>query len=143
MLQDPRIEQLGSWVVELSNEAIGRAGEYRAASIFELYGITTTHVDVKGVDLWVETPSGRRIKVQVKSSLGVRPAEKNRNRPRYKFRLSSPEMCAFADVFCFVPLNLSIIRLCSSAELRKSMKMFFAEEMTNEAMEQDINRYLY
>jgi len=83
--------------VVLATEAIGRAGEYQAASIFELHGITTTHVDVRAVDLWVQTPSGRRVTVQVKASLAPRPADQGRKRPRYKFYLSGPK-AAMADV---------------------------------------------
>lgn len=143
MVQDPRTEQLGSWIVVLSNDAIGRAGEYQAASIFELHGITTTHVDVKAVDLWVETPSGRRVTVQVKSSLGPRPLESGRKNPRYKFHLHKQTTCAMADVFCFVALDLGCIRLCSSAELARGDQMFHARDMNRQMMLEDIKRYLY
>jgi hypothetical protein len=51
-----------------SSEGIGRAGEFLAASILEARGSRASHVAIYGTDLWVETPSGRMLRVQVKTS---------------------------------------------------------------------------
>jgi len=48
-----------------------------------------------------------------------------------------------ADVFCFVALDRGLIRLCSSAELGNGNQMFSVDEVTKDAMLEDIKRYLY
>jgi len=53
--------------------------------LFERYGVITTHVDVMGVDLWVETPTGRRVTVQVKTTAKAMPPTPDRTDYRYRF----------------------------------------------------------
>lgn len=129
--------------MDISNQSIGRAGEFQAATIFELHGIVSTHVDIHGVDLWVQTPSGRRVTVQVKSSMAPVQNELRRTTPRYAFSRKRPQVDP-ADVYCFVALDLCLMRLCSGAELGRSvMKYFSAPAFTQENMEADLRRYLY
>ena len=128
--------------MELSNQAIGRAGEFQAASVFELHGVVTTHVDVSGVDLWCETPSGRRVTVQVKTTRGPK-SYKSTRRPRYTFQVHNIGPGG-ADVYCFVALDTGLLRLLSSGELPKMRtKCFAAEKFAIARMEEDIKRYLY
>ena len=128
--------------MDLPSVSIGRAGEYLAASIFEMQGITTVHVDVTGVDLWVETPSGRRVTVQVKaaSEAKVQPDRKSK---RYRFNLYCKQTHTRAEVFCFVALDKKQLRLVSSAEARSSYKAFTEADFDESLMLSDINRYLY
>jgi hypothetical protein len=133
--------------LELSKQAIGRAGEFQAASIFERRGVVTTHVDVYGVDLWCETSSGRRVTVQVKSAQEPQPnyAQPNYDRhvtPRYHFNLRQRGDYS-ADVYCFVALDLSLLRLFSVGELTSQTKKISQSSFTGVAMEADIKRYLY
>jgi len=127
--------------LELSNQAVGRAGEFQAAAIFEMHGIVTTHVDVHGVDLWAETSTGRRVTVQVKTTL--KPYYAGSRAPRYHFALKNTATHS-ADVICFVALDLGLVRLLSSAELNAAQtKCYPATEFTEKAMAEDIKRYLY
>ena len=142
--QEPSNLDLGPWTLELSNQAIGRAGEFCAACQFELHGVVTTHVDIYGVDLWCETPSGRRVTVQVKATLGKGTVYLNDNRtPRYYFQVRGQNK-RVADVYCFVALELGLVRLLSAAELSTSQtKAYQADQFTKAVMEEDIKRYLY
>jgi len=130
--------------LDISNQAIGRAGEFCAASIFEQHGVVTTHVDVHGVDLWCETPSGRRVTIQVKTTMGVSavyPSDKRA--PRYFFQVRGQKARA-ADVYCFVALDSGLLRLLSAAELPNTQaKAYATDQFTEAAMEADIKRYLY
>lgn len=130
--------------MELSNQAIGRAGEFCAACQFELHGVVTTHVDVYGVDLWCETPSGRRVTVQVKATKGLAAvAEDSHRAPRYYFQIRGKNK-RVADVYCFVALDTGLLRLLSAAELPNTQtRPYPSSHFTKEAMEEDIKRYLY
>ena len=123
-------------------QALGRAGEYLAASIFEQHGIITTHVDVYGSDLWCKTPSGRMVSVQVKTTLRI-GSEGARHPTRYSFNLRwRPEWAA--DVYCLVALEDRLFRLFSAAEMPKSStKRVSKGRMTEELMLEDLKRYLY
>lgn len=126
--------------MELSKQAIGRAGEFQAAAIFERHGIVTTHVDVHGVDLWCETSTGRRVTIQVKASQRA-TSDKTHPSPRYHFNLRE---VANADVYCFVALDLSLLRLRSLGELPASKGIRLgAAQFTEADMLSDLKRYLY
>ena len=130
------------WTLDISKQAIGRAGEFQAAAIFELHGIITTHVDIYGVDLWVQTPSGRRVTVQVKTTRCPQKYKENRT-PRYTFQIYNAGSGG-ADVYCFVALDLGLFRLLSSGELPKTRtKCYAVAQFTQELLEEDIRRYLY
>jgi hypothetical protein len=128
--------------LELSKQAIGRAGEFQAASIFERRGVVTTHVDVYGVDLWCETSSGRRVTVQVKSAQEPQPNYGAHVTPRYHFNLRQSGNHS-ADVYCFVALDLSLLRLFSVGELTGDTKKISQSGFTEADMEADMKRYLY
>jgi len=129
--------------LDLSKQAIGRAGEFQAAAIFEQHGVVTTHVDVYGVDLWCETPSGRRVTIQVKAAQGPQPNYGRHVTPRYHFNLRQKDDHP-ADVYCFVALDLSLLRLLSARELPASATKKMGRALFTEAdMETDIKRYLY
>ncbi len=123
-------------------QALGRAGEYLAASIFEQHGIITTHVDVYGSDLWCRTPSGRMVSVQVKTTRRIW-VEGDRAPNRYSFNLRWTEEWA-ADVYCLLALEDRVFRLFSAAEMPKaSTKRVPKNQMTEERMLEDLKRYLY
>lgn len=128
--------------MDISRQAIGRAGEFQAAAIFEMNGAVTTHVDVHGVDLWVQTPSGRRVTVQVKTTRCPQSYKTKRN-PRYTFQTYNTGAKG-VDIYCFVALDIGLLRLLSSRELPKMRtKSFGAPYFTQALMEEDIRRYLY
>lgn len=128
--------------MDLSKQAIGRAGEFQAAAIFERHGIVTTHVDIHGVDLWVQTPSGRRVSVQVKTTLKPAP-DPTRTTPRYAFQLRLRED-NLAEVYCMVALDIGCFRLFSAQEVpRCTTKKISSAQMTPELMLADMKRYLY
>lgn len=129
--------------MDLSKQAIGRAGEFQAAAVFEQHGVVTTHVDVYGVDLWCQTPSGRRVTVQVKAAQEPQPNYGRHVTPRYHFNLRQKDDYP-ADVYCFVALDLSLLRLFSAGELPASATKKMGLGMFTAAdMETDIKRYLY
>ena len=129
--------------MDLSKQAIGRAGEFQAAAIFEQHGVVTTHVDIHGVDLWCETPSGRRVTVQVKAARAPKNLDAYHTTPRYQFNLQSAAANK-ADVYCFVALDLSLLRLVSAGELSASATKKMGQGKFTEAdMATDIRRYLY
>ena len=128
--------------MDISKQAIGRAGEFQAAAIFEQHGIVTTHVDIYGVDLWCQTPSGRRISVQVKATR-VPVLDRGHTTPRYAFQLRLRED-NLADVYCLIALDQSLFRLYSAPELtRTTTKKISISQFTEDAMSADIKRYLY
>ena len=129
--------------MDLSKQAIGRAGEFQAAAIFERHGVVTTHVDIHGVDLWCETPSGRRVTVQVKAAQRPQPNYGRHVTPRYHFNVRQKDAHP-ADVYCFVALDLSLLRLVSAGELPPAATKKMGQNMFTETdMATDIKRYLY
>ena len=129
--------------MDLSKQAIGRAGEFQAAAIFERHGVVTTHVDIHGVDLWCETPAGRRVTVQVKAAQRPQPNYGSHVTPRYHFNVRQKDDYP-ADVYCFVALDLSLLRLLSAGELPAATAKKMGQNMFTETdMATDIKRYLY
>jgi len=129
--------------LNLSTQAVGRAGEFQAAAIFEQHGIVTTHVDIHGVDLWVQTPSGRRMTVQVKTT--QKSVIRNKHvQPNYTFQIRMRET-SMADVYCLLALDVGLFRLFSGPEFRINTKTKHlpVSALTKEAMAEDIKRYLY
>jgi len=124
-------------------ESIGRAGEYLAGAIFEERGIRTTHVDIHHHDLWVRTPSGRRLTVQVKTTahafMEYRPDSGRAPRERYFFRQANKTR-SNADIFCFVALDK---RLLLVEDHMGPRKVYRPEAFTQEAMEASIAQHLY
>jgi hypothetical protein len=115
----------------LTSIQIGRAGEFFSAFIFELHGILSVHVDLTGIDLWCETPSGRRIGVQVKTASAPRFEGANRTCPRYAF-MQHRGRPSHADLFALVALDRRCLLVrekmhCST----KLSTRFFTEEAQN------------
>jgi hypothetical protein len=89
----------------LTSTQVGRAGEFFSAFIFELHGILSVHVDLTGIDLWCETPSGRRVGVQVKTASAPRiECSGHRKYARYSFSQHKGRP-SHADLFAFVALD--------------------------------------
>ena len=129
--------------MNLSTQAVGLAGEFQAAAIFEQHGIVTTHVDIHGVDLWVQTPSGRRMTVQVKTTQRS-IVRKNHVQSSYTFQMRLKET-TMADVYCLLALDVGLFRLFSGPEfqIKSTTKHLRSSALTKEAMAEDIKRYLY
>ena len=117
----------------LTSTQVGRAGEFFSAFIFELHGILSVHVDLTGIDLWCETPSGRRVGVQVKTASCPRmEGSSHRKHARYSFsqRKGRP---SHADVFALVALDKRclILREDMHWSTTKISERFFTEEEQN------------
>ena len=63
----------------------GRVGELFAQSVLERYGIRTSHVNIKGDDLWCKTPRDVFFKVQVKSCSNPTLYARHHVAPKYSF----------------------------------------------------------
>jgi len=118
-------------------ESVARAGEFFAGYILEERGIRTTHVDVSSDDLWVKTPSGRLLTLQVKASTSPQ-TDKRHTSPRYAFIQHS--VLSTANVFVFVALDLKLLLVTDSM---KKTRKFPARAFTPEAMEESIAEHLY
>lgn len=124
---------------KVSSEYIGRAGEFLAACIFEVRGIRTVPVTMHGVDLWCETPSGRWVRVQVKTASKAHKEANRYGAARYCFsrrvgRAVSP------DLYAFVALDLMrvVVRdyMCANARIT-------VDDFSVAAQEDSIARWLY
>lgn len=122
-----------------STQDIGRQGEFFAAYVLESQGVECHHVDRKGADLWCQLPSGVLLPVQVKASLGPRPAEKWRSTTRYAFSHVDPQACEW---FCFVALDLKllIVRRLTGA-LRPTVNIT-VKEFTPDAQASSLEAFL-
>ena len=124
-----------------SREGIGRAGEFLAASILEARGSRASHVTIYGTDLWVETPSGRMLRLQVKtSSKPVAPTGPYKEVYRFinarRVHARTPP-----DLFLFVALDRQLVLIKETMAIggvRIPSKKF-----TVENQEATIAKYLY
>lgn len=124
-----------------SLEGIGRAGEFLAASILEARGSRASHVTIYGTDLWVETPSGRMLRIQVKTaSKSVPPTGPYKEVYRFvnarKTQAHHPP-----DLYLFVALDRQLILIRDTMAvggIRVAAKQF-----TPENQEATIAKYLY
>jgi hypothetical protein len=117
----------------LTSTQVGRAGEFFSAFIFEMHGILSVHVDLTGIDLWCETPSGRRIGVQVKTASCPRiEGSGHRKYARYSFSQHKGRQ-SHADVFALVALDKRclILREDMHWSSTKIAERFFTEEEQN------------
>lgn len=125
----------------VASEGVARAGEFLAASILEVHGSRASHVAIYGTDLWVETPSKRMLRVQVKTASS--PSDKDKRRgPVYLYWNSrtrndhSPP-----DLYLLVALDLQIMLVRDKlvfGGVRVPVKKFTAE-----AQEAGIEKHLY
>jgi hypothetical protein len=125
-----------------SSEGIGRAGEFLVASILEARGIRASHVAIHGTDLWVETPSGRMLRVQVKTS--SKPAKEQRGNSRaYRFLNPSRPRSGVPEphIYCLVALDLGLMVVVS--RMAKGGSRVAVSRFTEAEQEAGIAEYLY
>ena len=94
-------------LAKLSATGVGRAGEFLAASRFQMAGLETAHVD-GSCDLHVTLPSKRVLRVEVKSSIVPTLSGS------FKFNRGGSN----ADIFVFCCIPLSLIRIFSDYQLK-------------------------
>jgi hypothetical protein len=126
----------------VSSEGVGRAGEFLAASILEARGVRASHVAMYGTDLWVETPTGRMLRVQVKTS--SRPSKPVRGRSEtYRFLNQSRPRSGVPDphVYCLVALDLGLMVVVP--RMAKGGSRVAASRFTEAEQEAGIAEYLY
>jgi hypothetical protein len=112
----------------------GRAGEFLVQSVLEhQYNLVTQRVDVDGVDLWVELPSGF-ITVQVKAARAVDKSK------RYSFAFSKSEITA--AVYCYVALDVGLFLMDKPPVAGKTTKKAAALKFTKENMHDTIKKAL-
>jgi len=106
----------------------GRAGEFLAASKIEAAGLETSHTNAS-CDLHVTLPSGRVLRVEVKTS------SKISKYGSYRFHRGGSN----AEVFVFVSLPLSLIRIFDVAEIEgKKTITIQPTDFTQQAEDEDI-----
>lgn len=94
----------------VSLEGVARAGEFLAASIIEARGSRASHVAIYGTDLWVETPSGRILRVQVKTASRPSPARWGSLTSDYRFmKTASGKGHSQPDLYFLVALDLQLM----------------------------------
>ncbi len=112
----------------------GRAGEFLVQSVLEhQYNLVTQRVDVDGVDLWVELPSGF-ITVQVKAARAVDKSK------RYSFAFSKSEITA--AVYCYVALDVGLFLMNEPPQKGQVTKKIPALKFTKENMHETIKKAL-
>tara|TARA_R100000951_G_C2641184_1_gene181014 strand:+ start:1562 stop:1936 length:375 start_codon:yes stop_codon:yes gene_type:complete len=112
----------------------GRAGEFLVQSVLEhQYNLVTQRVDVDGVDLWVELPSGF-ITVQVKAARAVDKSK------RYSFAYGKSEITAV--VYCYVALDVGLFLMYEPPRKGQATKKIPALKFTKENMHKTIKKAL-
>ena len=94
-------------LAKLSSTGVGRAGEFLTASRLQISGLEVSHVN-GSCDLHVTLPSKRVLRVEVKSS--IQPTLSG----SFKFSRGNSD----AEVFVFVCIPLSLIRIFSDYQLK-------------------------
>jgi hypothetical protein len=103
-------------------------GELLAMYQLERHGVQVAHVDRDEHDLWVRTPSGRMLTVQVKAA-----AEPKRYgmaaQASYCFYVQN--LAANTDVCALVALQPQVVIFCRPDEMRKrwAVELFTEERM--------------
>lgn len=106
-----------------------------AAYELERRGIQVATVDRDDVDLWVRTPTGRMLTVQVKATSV--PQQKH-GLPRYHF--SGTLRPIPVDLYALVVLDLEIMLVCPCADAR--VQWCNPDIFSPEAMDASIKEYL-
>lgn len=86
------------------------------------------HVDRDEYDLWVKTPSGRMLTMQVKTASG--PTQYGTDRASsYRFHVGN--LGASTDVYALVALQAEVVLFCRPDEMRKrwAVDVFTPEQM--------------
>jgi len=112
----------------------GRAGEFLVQSVLEhRYSLVTQRVDVDGVDLWVELPSGF-ITIQVKAA---RRIDKTK---RYPFTQSKNAITA--DFYAYVALDVGLFLMDVPPLEGQATKKIAALKFSDEKMHETIKKAL-
>ena len=102
----------------------------------ERRGVECVLVDRVDYDLWVKTPSGRHLMVQVKAANVARERDAHERPPRYKFKLRKHTT---ADVYAMVALDAEVVVIFPADAVPSTIPEW---AMTREAMEASIREYL-
>lgn len=100
----------------------------------ERRGVQAAHVDRDENDLWVRTPSGRMLTVQVKAA--SRPSVYSHDKtPRYRFHIGN--LGVSTDLYALVALQAEVVLFCRPEEMRRcwAVELFTAERMEASIME--------
>ncbi|MEY4863759.1 MAG: hypothetical protein RLZ51_1854 [Pseudomonadota bacterium] len=102
----------------------------------ERHGVQVAHVDREEHDLWVRTPSGRMLTVQVKSATEPTAYGKDKLQTYgFCFRSIGPN----TDIYALVALQLEIVLFFRPEDMRRRVR---PELFTRERMEASIRELL-
>lgn len=126
----------------VSVESIARAGEFLAASIIEARGSRASHVSIYGTDLWVETPTGRMLRVQVKTASKPAPPRHGGPIKDYRFvRTRSKMLHSQPELYFLVALDLRLMLIFDRMAIGGTR--IKESQFTPEAQEAGLLKYLY
>ena len=117
----------------------GRAGEFYAAYFLEAAGVECHRVDKNAADLWCQLPSGLIVTVQVKSARKAM-IPKRAASPIYRFHTlkgTTP-----ADWYMFIALDLQLVLLTPTADVKNQSTTIKPREFTAEAQAADLAAFL-
>lgn len=123
-------------------EHTGRAGEYLAASVLEQHGCHVVHVTIYGADLWVQTPSRRIARVEVKTaSEPVRQAKHGRGGGSISYRFGHYMLDpAHIDAIIYVALDIGLLLVHAPDNPRSKMS---PNNFTPDRQDETIRRFFY
>jgi hypothetical protein len=111
-------------------------GELLTMYQLERHGVQVAHVDRDGQDLWVRTPSGRMLTVQVKAATEATTYARDRT-PWYHFHIGNAAIDT--DLYALVALQPEVVLICRPDEMRMR---WAAELFTKERMISSIRELL-
>lgn len=115
-----------------ATSSTGRCGELLTMFHLEMSGVQAVLVDRAENDLWVQTPTGRMLAVQVKTAQEPRQ-HKGDSRPLLHF--GTDHLAASTDVFALVALHARVVVFCAPQDMKRRMD---PEEFTSERMDASI-----
>lgn len=94
----------------------------------ERHGVQAERVDRPGDDLWVRTPSGRMLALQVKTA-SVPIGYSHDRTPVYRFHVGN--LSPTTDIYALVALHAEVVIFCTPQEMRKRwpVELFTPERM--------------
>ena len=119
----------------ISNESIGRSGEYLVAHVLEAHDIRVSYVNIAGHDLWCRTPTGRLVSVQVKT---CGRAIAHHSNAIYDFDCRNQTWQP--NIYAFVALDMNAF-LCEATIGRR--RRIRPDAFTTEAMHASIVKFFY
>lgn len=115
---------------------LGLVGELLTMYQLERRGIQVAHVDRDENDLWIRTPSGRFLTVQVKTASEPKCYGHDR-RPMYRFFVGN--LAESTDIYALVALQAQVVVFCPPKDMRKRWEV---DLFTPERMEATIQELL-